>query len=93
LATNGLRKERFDVRTTREQKRLLKRAADLQGRSLTDFVLTSAQEAARRTIAEHTILKLGERDREVFVASLLTPPAPTARLMRAAERHKRLTAE
>jgi len=93
MTRSSPREERFDVRTTREQKKLLKRAADLQGRSLTDFVLTSAQEVARRTIAEHTILELSERDRKVFVASLLSPPAPNARLVRAAERHKRLTTE
>ncbi len=58
MRASSLRGERFDVRTTPEQKRLLKRAADLQGRSLTDFVLVSAQEAARRTIAEHAILHL-----------------------------------
>ena len=88
---SSLRQERFDVRTTRDQKKMLKRAADLQGRTLTDFVLTSAQEAARRAIEAHTILSLSERDREVFVATLLNPPAPNAELVKAAKRHKQLT--
>lgn len=91
MNTSSLREERFDVRTTREQKKLLKRAADLQGRSLTDFVLMSAQEAAQRTIEDRTILRLSERDREVLIAALLNPPAPNARLVKAAERHRQLT--
>jgi len=91
MNTSSLREERFDVRTTREQKKLLKRAADLQGRSLTDFVLMSAQEAAQRTIEERTILRVSERDREVLIAALLNPPAPHARFVKAAERHRQLT--
>ena len=40
-------------RVTAEQKSLIERAAALQGRSVTDFVLTSVQDAARRAIEEH----------------------------------------
>ncbi len=76
---------------SREVKRLLKRAADLQRRTLSDFVLTTAQEAAQRTIEERTILRLSERDRDVLIAALLNPPAPSARLVKAAERHRQLT--
>ena len=85
------RADRFDVRTTREEKRLLKRAADLLGRSLSDFILGSAHEAAQRTIEEHTILRLTERDREVLIGALLNPPEPNARFVKAAEHHRRVT--
>jgi uncharacterized protein (DUF1778 family) len=70
------------------QKELLQRAAELEGRSLTDFVVSSAQEAARRIIQEHEVMLLNARDREVFVKALLAPPAPNAKLRRAARRYK-----
>ena len=75
------RSERLEARISREQKRLLAKAAALEGRSLSDFVISSAQEAARKTLREHEILVLGAQDQEAFVAALLddTPPGETLR--------------
>lgn len=80
---------RFEARLTPEQKSILLRAAALTGRSLTDFVVTSAQEAATRTLREHEVISLSVRDREVFVAALLKSPAPGPRLRKAARRFRR----
>jgi hypothetical protein len=44
------RAERLEARVTTEQKALIERAAALQGRTVTDFVLTSVQDAARRAL-------------------------------------------
>jgi uncharacterized protein (DUF1778 family) len=66
---------------------MLQRAAEIDGRTLTDFVLNSAQEAARRIIHQHEILLLRDKDREIFINALLKPPAPNAKLRRAARRH------
>lgn len=82
------RSERVEARVTPEQKKLLERAAALEGRSLTDFVLTSAQAAAADTISRHELLKLTRDDQSVFVAALLHPPAPTKELRRAAARYR-----
>ncbi len=90
---SGVRQERLEARITREQKRLFQKAADLQGRTMTDFIVSSVQEVAMRTIQEWTVMALSERDREVFVASLLNPTIPTGRLAKAAERYKRRAAE
>ena len=49
-STSRARGERLETRVTADQKRLIEHAAALQGRSLTDFVLTSLQDAARRAI-------------------------------------------
>ncbi len=49
------------------------RAAALQGRTVTDFVLTSVQNAARRAIEEHEILNLSLRNSQAFVEALLEP--------------------
>jgi len=54
------RGERLEARITAEQKTLIQRAAELEGRSVTDYVIASVQEAARRTVEAHqtTILIL-----------------------------------
>lgn len=80
--------ERLEARITPAQKEILQRAAELEGRSLTDFVVSSAQAAARLIIAQHEILLLSAKDREVFVNALLNPPAPNGKLRRAARRYK-----
>ncbi len=85
------RGERLEARVSRETKVLFERAAALEGRSLTDFLVTSGVEAAKRTIREKEFLDLTERDRTVFVTALLmSAPEPNARLRKAAEQHRRL---
>lgn len=79
---------RFEARITAEQKTLFLRAAALTGRSLTDFVVASAQETAVRTVREHEAMTLSARDREAFVSALLNPPMPGKRLRKAARRYK-----
>jgi uncharacterized protein (DUF1778 family) len=83
------RNERLEARITAEQKALLSRAAELRGRSLTDFVVSSAQEAAHETIREHESMRLSKRDRQAFVAALLEDAEPGERLQRAADRYRR----
>lgn len=82
------KKARLEARITVDQKALFQRAAALLGRSLTDFVIGSAQEIAARTVREHEAMTLGARDRETFVAALLEAPAPGRSLRKAAERYK-----
>jgi len=67
-----LRAERLEARITLEQKQLIEHAAALQGRSVTDFVLASVQDAAVRAIDEHQRLSLSVRDGRSFVEALLT---------------------
>ncbi len=79
---------RIEARITPEQKKFFLKAAALTGRSLTDFVVASVQENASRAVREHETMILSVRDREAFVAALLNPPAPGARLRKAAQRYK-----
>lgn len=80
--------ERLETRITKEQKELFQRAADIQGRSLTDFVISSVAEAAKQIVQEHEIMILSARDRAVFVEALLNPPEPSSKLQTAARRYK-----
>jgi uncharacterized protein (DUF1778 family) len=79
--------ERIEARITRAQKQMLQRAAEIDGRTLTDFILNSAQAAARQIIHQHELLLLRDKDREIFINALLKPPAPNAKLRRAARGH------
>jgi len=82
------RSARLEARVSAEQKALFLRAATLQGRSLTDFLVSSAQEAAAKTVRDYEMMTLTGRDREAFVSALLDPPAPGKRLRAAARRYK-----
>jgi uncharacterized protein (DUF1778 family) len=68
----------------------LKRAAEIQGRTVTDFVVAAADEAACRTIEQTEIIRLSVKDQRQIAAALLHPPAPTPALKRAFQRHRTL---
>src|SRR5665213_1636792 len=84
-----LREERLGFRVDEPTKALIERAARLERRKLTDFCMTALTDAARRTIAAHETIVLSARDRAVFFDTLVNPPAPNARLLRAFADHKR----
>lgn len=79
---------RFDARLDEDQKTLIQRAADLEGRTMTDFVLHSAKVAAERTIQDRAIMILSARDTEAFVNAILNPPEPGPVLRAAARAYK-----
>lgn len=81
---------RLEARLPVEVHNLLKRAAELEGRTLTDFVVDAAREAARRTLEEHSVLRLSLEDQERFARTLLSPPKATAALRRAFKRRRDL---
>jgi len=86
-----VRGERLETRVTADQKSLIEHAAALQGRTVTDFVLTSVQEAARRAIEEHQRLDLAVRDSQAFVDALIKPQPVNDRLRDTVQRYRRAT--
>jgi uncharacterized protein (DUF1778 family) len=86
-----VRGERLETRVTAEQKSLIEHAAALQGRTVTDFVLTSVQDAARRALEEHQRLDLTVRDTAAFVDALIHPRPVNARLRDTVRRYRRAT--
>lgn len=81
---------RLEARLPAKLYKVLKRAAELQGRSLTDFVVTAAEEAARRTIQEAEIVRLSVDDQERVAKALLKPAAPKPALKRAFKNRRAL---
>ena len=85
---------RLEARISTELHAMLKRAAETQGRSLTDFVVSAVQEAAQRAIEQGEVVRLSLADSERFAQALLSPPTPSPALERAfARRRKLLSAE
>lgn len=77
---------RLEARVPAKVHAVLKRAAQIQGRTLTDFVVAAAHDAACRAIAEAEVVRLSIDDQHRIANALLKPPAPTAALRRAAKR-------
>lgn len=69
---------------------LVQRAAELQGRSVSDFVVSAAQRAAETTIAKRELIELSRADQEQFAAALLKPAPLAPALRRAMEAHRKL---
>ncbi|MFB8790912.1 MAG: DUF1778 domain-containing protein [Potamolinea sp.] len=84
---------RLEARISPEIKALLQKAADLEGRTLTDFVVATVQREAYRVIEQHQILQLSLKDSEVFVEALLNPAKPNEALKAAALKYKQVTLE
>jgi len=84
---------RLEARLSAGALAIVKRAAEIQGRSVSDFVVTAAQEAAHRTIAETDIIRLSVEGQRLFAEAILNPPPPNAALKKAAARHRELIRE
>jgi uncharacterized protein (DUF1778 family) len=87
------RTARIEARIAPDALDVVKRAAEIQGRSLSDFVVAAAQEAAHRTITEAQIIRLSVEDQRRFADSILNPPELSPALLRAQEAHARLIRE
>lgn len=89
---NANRQARLEARTTPEVLAIVKHAAGIEGRSLTNFVVAAAMAAARQTIEQTEIIRLSSADQVRFFEALMddkSPPAPA--MVRAFEHHRRLT--
>lgn len=90
--TDTTRDARLEARVTSDQKSLFQRAAALSGRSLSEFVIDSTQEAANRVVQEYELIRLARQEQMAFASALLDPPAPGDRLRRAVATYRRKAA-
>ena len=84
------RTARLEARITPDALAVVRRAAELQGRSVSDFVVAAAQDAAHRAIEETNIIRLSVADQARFVDLLHNPPPLSPAMERAREAHQRL---
>ena len=84
------RTSRIEARIAPEALAIVKRAAEIQGRSVSDFVVAAAQEAAHRTIEETQIIRLSVEDQRAFAEAILNPPPLAPAMERAIERYRKI---
>ena len=80
--------ERVAARLSTDQKRLLQRAADLEHRTLTEFMVDSGVRKAEEVIRRHEVITLSVQGASAFMEAVYNPTPPTAYLRQAAERYK-----
>jgi uncharacterized protein (DUF1778 family) len=88
--TQTNRTERFEARFAPEVLDAIRAAAELTGRSVSDFIVTAAQEAAHKTIEAERVIRLSIEDQQRFAESLANPPALSPALERAKKAHSTL---
>lgn len=84
----AVKQERMHIRLDAISKQKLERAAAYVNKSLSEFVLGQALDAADEVIQEHETLRLTEADWAVFLDALENPPAPNERLRQAFAEHE-----
>ncbi len=84
------RTARIEARIAPDVLAAVKRAAEIEGRSISDFVVDAARHAAERTIEDTQIIRLSLADQQRVAAILSAPPAPSAGLDRGMEAHRAL---
>jgi uncharacterized protein (DUF1778 family) len=94
MSTSEKNQARFNARLPKEQKQLFEKAATLGGfRSLTDFVMWTAQEKATEIISKQEQILASERDAHLFFNIITKPAKPSKTLRRAAEEYKAYNAK
>ena len=89
----ALKTTRLEARLTPYVLKVIKRAAEIQGQSVSSFVVAAAQEAAEHAIERTHIIELSLEDQRAFVEALLNPPEPGPAWYKAIEAHRRLIKE
>ncbi len=90
MPQSSTRTTRIEARISPEALAIVRRAAEIQGRSLSDFVVSAAQEVAQRAIEETQVLRLAVEDQRALADAILNPPEPNDALRRAAAAHRQL---
>ncbi len=80
--------ERITARVSEQVKDTLTIAADLVGATLNQFLIQSALEKAENIIEKDKIIRLSNKDAQVFFNALDNPPEPNIKLKNAFENYK-----
>ena len=88
-----VRSARIEARIAPDALAVVKRAAEIEGRSVSEFIVSAAEEAAKRTIEETAIIRLSAEGQRAFAEAIINPPKPSPGLVKAFESHRRLIGE
>lgn len=90
--TETTRTARVEARIAPDALAVVRRAAELQGRSVSDFLVAAALKDAQRTIEDAQIIRLSVQDQQRFAQLLIDPPALAPAMKRALKARQRLIA-
>lgn len=76
------RRETLNIRIPAAARALIDRAAQVGGKTRTDFILEAAKRAAEDALIDQTLLLADPKAYAAFVALLDAPPQPNERLRR-----------
>jgi uncharacterized protein (DUF1778 family) len=93
MSQQSSRTARIEARIAPDALSVGKRAAELQGRSLSDFVVDAAVSVAERTIADTHIIRLAVEDQRVIADAILNPPPLAPAMERAIARYRTIVTE
>ncbi|MFI5024153.1 MAG: DUF1778 domain-containing protein [Alphaproteobacteria bacterium] len=77
------RRDTLNLRIKPDDRGLIDRAAQLTGKTRTDFVLEAARRAAEDALLDRTLFVVGPEALDAFRARLDEPPHPNDKLRRA----------
>ena len=83
---NSTKTRRLDLRLTEEQDALIRRAAEQDARSISDFVLSAATLEAQRRLADQRFFILNEEDHARFEEILEASPTDDPKLRKLFDR-------
>ena len=86
-ARKPAKRYRLEARLTEEQRLLFQRAADLQGRSLSDFAIATLHKEAVQTIETMEIIRLNAEESLKMAQAIFEPRDPGAQTRAAAQRY------
>ena len=90
MATLTATQDRIAARVPREVYQTLRRAAELSGATVNQFLVQAALKEAQAVIEREDVIRLSPRDWNWLLPLLDEPPTPNARLRAAQERHRQL---
>ena len=84
------RTARVEARIAPEALAVVRRAAEIQGRSVSDFLVAAALKDAHQTIEDAQIIRLSVEDQQRFAEALLNPRPLAPAMKRALAAHQQL---
>jgi len=76
------KRETLNIRIKAAERGLIDRAAELTGKTRTDFILEASRRAAETALLDRTLFVTSAKAHAEFMARLDAPPAPNPRLER-----------
>ncbi|MDQ3632828.1 MAG: DUF1778 domain-containing protein [Actinomycetota bacterium] len=89
-AVGPSKRHRLEMRVSPEQEVLIRHAAELEGTTVTTFVLDTVTAQARSVVEAHRDLMLSNEAFDRFLAELDRPAAPDPELVELFRRHPKL---